>query len=212
MRKLLFMVLAVAVLAGCSKEDSTVLSEGDKITRSIKQIDTPLMEVLKSIPYWGEIAAYTYTEPDGKGEEILVWDHDYRYSGSEDYAFHSDGKVIKYIGGSKDFWGWHHFDYDIIAEEDNTFTIMRNSEKYYLKVLAYDETKIWVETDCYDPDKVLYRKEFGRVNKYPYVRMLLISAPDGEGYFDYSTCPSEDEMYDEKWSFCWATDYWKNHE
>ena len=199
MKKLLFMVLAIAVFAGCSKEENEVLSEGDKITRSIKQIDTPLMEVLQSIPYWTELRTFTYTEPDGKGEEITLCDYvknpipaDYGSPGwyAQGTIGFPDNQLVFYIFSTLIIHRGHYYDFDITKIEDNTFTFTRNNEEYYLKVLAYNKDYIWVETNCYDKDKN-YQKEYGRADSYPYVRTLFVNE---KIWYSLHTFMSEDEI------------------
>ena len=145
MKKLLFMMLAVVVFAGCSKEESTVLSEGDKITRSIGKINTPLMAVLKSVEFWEESKAFAYTEPDGKGEELALFDASVERVDLGDgwrgwmpfeLLTFSDDQLVKYIPMTKLVRRYHYYDFDITKFEDNTLTFTRNDEEYYLKVLA----------------------------------------------------------------------------
>ena len=204
MKKLLFMMLVVAVLAGCSKEEDKVLSEGDKITRSIGQIDTPLMEVLEGTISWIEEAAYTYSEPNGEGEEIELFvyeknpEHVFKlnpyphpnpkYYAAEGLVFNSN-QIVIYLSSTLKISEWHYYDYDVIKQEDNTFIFTRNNEEYYLKVLAYNKDYIWVETDCYNVDKD-YMRENGRANTYPYVRLLFKS---GE-LLGLNASMSEDEV------------------
>ena len=183
MKKLLFMMLAVVVFTGCSKEENEVLSEGDKITRSIEQINTPLMEVLDG-KSWAEIAAYTYTEPNGEGEEIELFKMvdtpefwlNFPLGLPGFYAMEgiviNQNQLIKYVCATRKIQAWHYFDYDITKQEDNTFIFTRNNESYYLKVLAYNNDYLWIETDCYNVDKD-YMRENGRANSYPYVRLLF---------------------------------------
>ena len=204
MKKLLFMMLAVVVLAGCSKEESTVLSEGDKITRSIGKINTPLMAVLKSVEFWEESKAFAYTEPDGKGEEMLLFDASvdgpdlgdgWRGWMPFELLTFSDDQLVKYIPMTKLVRRNHYYDYDITKFEDNTFTFTRNEEEYYLKVLAYNENSIWIETNCYDVDKN-YQNKYGRADSYPYVRILYVS-PSFANYlnsYDLESFKSEEEI------------------
>ncbi|MBQ3148159.1 MAG: hypothetical protein IJB87_02210 [Alistipes sp.] len=191
MKKLLLMLLAVAAFAGCSKEENVILSEGDKITRSIEQINTPLLSVLQSYRFWEESRTFAYTEPDGKGEEIAVFDAakvassegvDYKqdpWGNWQPYEVLSyrDDQFVKYIPMTKRVRTYHYYDFDIVDFEDGIFTFTRNSEEYYLKVLAYDNNNLWIETNCYDKDKN-YQKEFGRADSYPYVRILYTGLPE----------------------------------
>ena len=191
MRKLLFMMLAVAVFAGCSKEESTVLSEGDKITRSIGKINSPFLTILQSGKFWEESKAFAYTEPDGKGEEVVLFDAEkIASSAGVDYSdgwgnwkpfevlYFVNEQLIKYIPMTKLVRTYHYYDFDITKYENNTytFTFTRNDEEYYLKVLAYNENSLWIETNCYDVDKN-YQKEYGRADSYPYVRILYNAQP-----------------------------------
>ncbi len=185
------MLLAVAAFAGCSKEENVILSEGDKITRSIEQINTPLLSVLQSYRFWEESRTFAYTEPDGKGEEIEVFDAakvassagvDYKqapWGNWQPYEVLSyrDDQFVKYIPMTKRVRTYHYYDFDIVDFEDGIFTFTRNSEEYYLKVLAYDNNNLWIETNCYDKDKN-YQKEFGRADSYPYVRILYTGLPE----------------------------------
>ena len=190
MKKLLFMVLAIAVFAGCSKEESIVLSEGDKITRSINPSNTPLMNYLKG-SIWEEERTFIYSEPDGKGEEKAVFDAEILSTTQNDwqpYEFltFSDEQFIKYIPITKEVRTYHYYDFDIVENQNDTFIFTRNNEEYYLKVLAYGDDKIWIETNCYDIDKN-YQKKYGRADSYPYVRILyyrlpLTSYPINEGF------------------------------
>lgn len=185
MKRFLFMMLAIAVFAGCSKEESTVLSEGDKITRSIGKINTPLMAVLKSVEFWEESKAFAYTEPDGKGEELALFDASvegvdlgdgWRGWMPFELLTFSDDQLVKYIPMTKLVRRYHYYDFDITKFEDNTLTFTRNDEEYYLKVLAYNENSIWIETNCYDVDKN-YQNKYGRADSYPYVRILYNALP-----------------------------------
>ena len=198
------MMLAIAVFAGCSKEESTVLSEGDKITRSIGKINTPLMAVLKSVEFWEESKAFAYTEPDGKGEELALFDagvdgadlgDGWRGWMPFELLTFSDDQLVKYIPMTKLVRRNHYYDYDITKFEDNTFTFTRNEEEYYLKVLAYNENSIWIETNCYDLDKN-YQNKYGRADSYPYVRILYVS-PSLANYlnsYDLESFKSEEEI------------------
>ena len=204
MRKILSMMLAVVVFAGCSKEENIVLSEGDKITRSIGKINTPLMAILKSVEFWEESKAFAYTEPDGKGEELALFDagvdgadlgDGWRGWMPFELLTFSDDQLVKYIPMTKLVRRNHYYDYDITKFEDNTFTFTRNEEEYYLKVLAYNENSIWIETNCYDVDKN-YQKKYGRADSYPYVRILYVS-PSNANYlnsYDLESFKSEEEI------------------
>ena len=89
---------------GCSKEDSAILSHGDEITRGIKPTNVPLMNILKSAIYWDEIKAFAYTEPDGKGEENVLYDTELvleTWRPHEMLVF-NDEQVIKYIFNTDD--------------------------------------------------------------------------------------------------------------
>ena len=144
MRKLLFMMLAVAVFAGCSKEESTVLSEGDKITRSIGKINSPFLTILQSGKFWEESKAFAYTEPDGKGEEVVLFDAEkIASSAGVDYSdgwgnwkpfeilYFVNEQLIKYIPMTKLVRTYHYYDFDITKYENNTytFTFTRNDEE-----------------------------------------------------------------------------------
>ena len=186
MKRLFVMMLALVVFTGCSKEESKILSEGDKITRSIKQVDTPLMNVLKSGKFWEESRAFAYTEPDGKGEELALFDAEISASAEGSWQPYevlvfSNEQLMKYIPMTKLVRTYHYYDFDITKFENNTFTFTRNSEEYYLKVLAYNEKSIWVETNCYDVDKN-YQKKYGRADSYPYVRILYSTLPPNTSY------------------------------
>ena len=217
MKKLLFMVLAVAVFAGCSKEEDKVLSEGDKITRSIGQIDTPLMEVLGGAISWIERAAYTYSEPNGEGEETELFVYEKNVAHRVNYPYrHPDfypaeglvinsNQIVKYICETYKIRERHYYDYDVIKQEDNTFIFTRNNEEYYLKVLAYNKDYIWVETDCYNVDKD-YMRENGRANTYPYVRLLFVRTE----LIGMDVSMSEDEVKKDREENPDKYPYWKD--
>ena len=157
MKRYLYIVLALAIFTGCSKEVNEVLSEGDKITRSINPSNTPLMNYLKG-SIWEEERTFIYSEPDGKGEEKAVFDAEILSTTQNDwqpYEFltFSDEQFIKYIPITKEVRTYHYYDFDIVENQNNTFIFTRNNEEYYLKVLAYGDDKIWIETNCYDIDK-----------------------------------------------------------
>ena len=181
MKKLLFMMLAVVMFAGCSKEDSTVLSEGDKITRSIKPTNTALINILVSAQCWEECRTFVYSEPDGKGEELAIFDAEVDWKPYEALVF-SNEQLIKYIPRTKQVQTNHYYDFDITSYKDNTISFMRNSEEYYMKFLAYNEDYIWVETNCYDVDKN-YQKQYGRADSYPYVRILYKNIPANAKFY-----------------------------
>ena len=219
MRKFIYGALVAMVLVACAKEESRILSQGDKITRSIGEIDSPLLEVLQSAHYWDEIKTYTYSEPNGEGEEVLIFSNDeyveflenqsdpnYQDYQWKDFPYISEcvrftpDRIEKYLYGTRYAHVWHYYDFEILKFEDNIFTFMRNNEVYYLKVLAYNENYIWIETDCYDIDKN-YQKEFGRADTYPYVRMLLRNPTyqNPDTYFHYvGNSLTEDEMLKDK--------------
>ena len=179
MKKLLFMVLAIAVFAGCSKEESTVLSEGDKITRNLKPIDSPLRDFLRPTDIWAELTTYGYSEPNGKGEETLLYSEEMvmslvnKWIPWEDLVF-GENQLIKYIGMTKEVRCNHYYDFDILKIENNTFYFARNGEEYYLTVLGYDKDNyhLWIETDCFDIERN-YQRKYGRADSFACVRMLL---------------------------------------
>ena len=141
MKKLLFMMLAVAVFAGCSKEENEVLSEGDKITRSIGQINSPFLTILQSGKFWEESKAFAYTEPDGKGEEVVLFDAEkIASSAGVDYSdgwgnwkpfevlYFVNEQLIKYIPMTKLVRTYHYYDFDITKLRYNKIIIMTDAD------------------------------------------------------------------------------------
>ncbi|MBQ3149240.1 MAG: hypothetical protein IJB87_07770 [Alistipes sp.] len=178
MKKIILGVLVAMFLVACAKEESRILSQGDEITRSIKPSNAPLMNYLKG-SIWEEAKAFVYSEPDGKGEEKVIFDAETMNSSNwKPYEFltFSDEQFLKYIPVTREVQTYHYYDFDILEFKDDTFIFTRNNEEYYLKVLAYGDGKIWIETNCYNVDKN-YQKRYGRADSYPYVRILYLELP-----------------------------------
>ena len=93
------------------------------------------MTVLKSVEFWEESKAFAYTEPDGKGEELALFDASvegvdlgdgWRGWMPFELLTFSDNQLIKYIPLTKLVRRYHYYDFDITKFEDNTLIFTRN--------------------------------------------------------------------------------------
>jgi len=157
MKRIFYLLLAVVMFAGCSKENEN-LSELERIKQLVSSTELLAADILKSAQYWQSDIELYYTEPDGKGVEY-AFDRGNKIRGDLHINFSVEKEAIElYLAScympvgppmpqriSKNY---------IMSEIGNNNWALSyfNGNKYYFKILAYDDNKVLVASNLWQCD------------------------------------------------------------
>jgi hypothetical protein len=174
MKRFLFMMLAVVVLAGCSKEDENknVL---DNIITSMSESQLSAMDVMVSADCWNVKIIYQYTEAGGKGNSKLYYDSEnQKLEGASRGASYKVANGNMYEYRSHPIYSTPYYYTYSLSGGGNNFTIVRKHDDLSktMSIVAYDDNSMVIE--YYNPTK----------KDYPYSREYIVRwSPSDEFWY-----------------------------
>lgn len=199
MKKILFIMLVAVLLCNCNKPEDSELSYWDSLITKVGETTLSAQDVMIAADRWVARAEYDYTEPNAQGEENISYDYEsypnkvayglnavavIKFINNETLRRYSDGFPIsnpdKYIPPTYE-------EFKLKFGDDIIYVTDKNGKSGTIKILAYDETTLLVETDfwiSYKSDKT------GELTEYRYHRYLFkreaASSPNWEDdYIEY---------------------------
>lgn len=160
MKRVILFLCASIVFAGCSKDIWDCKGRTSKSA----------MEVMTSAEYWQEVRTHHYTEPNGGGDEYISYTlgMDKKGSGRRRVSM-EDGKLIKYYVNMADPGPAYYVEFTMEDLGNGMYSIKRESQDDYWKILSYDEDNLKIETDSYSI--ISGKDENGEWKRYPYARV-----------------------------------------
>ena len=168
MKKLLFMMLAIAVFAGCSKEDENQ-NVWENIITSMGQSQLSAMDVMASADCWSTKIIYQYTEAGGKGDSKKYYDSNQVLEGASRNCSYGvkDGNLYEYR--SHPLSGYPYYYTYALSGSGNNFSLVRKHDSLgkTMNIVAYDDNSMILE--FYNP----------AYKSYPYSREYVVRwSPD----------------------------------
>ena len=175
-------MLAAVLLCNCNKPEESELSYWDSLIASVGKTTLSAQDVMIAADRWVARAEYDYTEPNAQGEENIFFDLDLypdkipyggnfaavvKFINNETLRKYHDGFPIsdpdKYVPPT-------YLEYKLEFGDDIIYVTDKNGKAGTIRILAYDETTLLVETDFW----ISYKSDSsGELTEYRYHRYLF---------------------------------------
>lgn len=187
MKKVLFMMLAVVMFAGCSKEDENQ-NQLENIIQSMGQSQLSAMDIMKSAECWQVKIIYQYTEAGGKGDSKLYYDpENTKLEGGSRGANYrvADGNFYELRSHPLNSYPYYYT--YALSGTGNSFSLVRKHDSLAktMNIVAYDDKSMVIE--FYNP----------AIKEYPYSREYIVRWSPNDEYWDMLTA-YEDLPEDER--------------
>ena len=187
MKRILFMMLAVVMFAGCSKEDENQ-NQLENIIQQMGQSQLSAMDIMKSADCWRTKIIYLYTEAGGKGNSKLYYDPEklQMEGGSRGGAYGvKNGNLYEYR--SHPLSGYPYYYTYALSGTGNSFSLVRKHDSLAktMNIVAYDDNSMVIE--FYNP----------AIKEYPYSRCYVVRWSPEDYFWDILTA-YEDLPEDER--------------
>lgn len=186
MKRILFMMLAVVMFAGCSKEDENQ-NQLENIIQQMGQSQLSAMDIMKSADCWSTKIIYQYTEAGGKGDSKKYYDSNQALEGASRNCSYGvkDGNLYEYR--SHPLSGYPYYYTYALSGAGNSFSLVRKHDSLAktMNIVAYDDKSMVIE--FYNP----------AIKEYPYSREYIVRWSPSDEYWSLLTA-YEDLPEDER--------------